>query len=546
MAEHSSPAAGFDLAARAANPEHSAGMSRMLKSSGALGAATLASRLLGMVREMVYASFMGVGWVTDAFLIAFMVPNLFRRLLGEGALTAAFIPIFKEKETTAGEKEMWHSASAVMSVLLAATTGLALLAMAGITVALWIGNFTAPTLLMLKLLRLMFPYLILVCVAAVFMAILNARGHFFIPALGPSMLNVVMVGSVLWLAPAMGATLPQQIFGLGIGVLIAGAAQALFQVPLLLREGYRWRWVTPWRDETVRRVLKLMIPGAIGVAAFHLNVLLTQGLSFWVGEGIVSSYGYAVRLMELPQGVFGISMATYLLPTLSGFVAEKKYDEFRATLAQGLGYLVFMNLLASVLLLVLAEPIIRLLFERGAFDAADTGRSTLALACLAPSLVAYSSVNVLARAFYALGDTQTPMRISVFCLAANLVFVAVLVWPLQQGGLGVANSLSAFINVTLLLYALRRKLARLEFATLRRHLFTLLGAALAAGLVAWGAWRGWSHWVGCATLLQRIGEVFVPMALATGTYFGLTLWLKVGYPKDVLGLLLARLRRKSS
>ena len=217
-------------------------MSKMLKSSGAMGAATMLSRVLGLVREMVYFRFLGAGWVMDAFLFAFMVPNLFRRLLGEGALTAAFVPIFKEKEIKQGEREMWLAANAVLSGLVLAASIIIGLAMIGISIYLAVGSPTASNRLTLELMRFMFPYMLLVCIAAVFMGMLNARGHFFIPAMGATMLNVVMIAFTLWIAPGMGGELPTQVFGLALGVLVAGVAQMLFQWPTLHREGFRWRW----------------------------------------------------------------------------------------------------------------------------------------------------------------------------------------------------------------------------------------------------------------------------------------------------------------
>ena len=365
----------------------------MLKASGAMAAATLTSRLLGMVREMVYGYFMGTTWVASAFLLAFQIPNLFRRLLGEGALTAAFIPIFKEKEKLHGEAPMWRAANAVISALVIATSVVVVLGIVGVSIALWFGGhvendttrFTGKTLLMLQLLRIMLPYLVLVCLAAVFMGMLNARGHFFIPAMGATMLNVVMIALVWWLAPHLGLNypkeqrLPHQIFALAIGVLAAGVAQAAFQWPTLARDGFRFHWVTPWQDDTVQRVVKQMLPATFGVAAFQINVVLTQGLSYWVDDYVVASFQYAVRLMELPQGLFGISLATYLLPTLSALATEKNYAGFRTELRQGISYLVFTNLIACVLLIALAEPIFRLLFERGRFDATSTSQAALAL-----------------------------------------------------------------------------------------------------------------------------------------------------------------------
>ncbi len=519
----------------------------MLKSSGAMAGATLTSRVLGMVREMVYARFMGDGWVAGAFQVAFTIPNLFRRLLGEGALTAAFIPIFKEKEKTVGEQEMWRAANAVISGMIIAAAVVIALVMLVVSVALNMHQFPAQADLMLRLLRVMFPYMLLVCLAAAFMGMLNARGHFFIPAMGATMLNVVMIASVLWLAPRWGHVLHEQIFALAIGVLVAGVAQATFQLPTLLRDGFRYRWVSPWRDETVARVVRQMIPGAIGVAAFQINVVLIQGLGLWLDtpeHPLIAPFNYAVRLMELPQGVFGISLATFLLPTLSGLAAEKKIAEFRSTLRQGMAHLVLVNLLMSVLLVTLAEPIIRLLFERGKFGPDSTTRATLALEYLGPSLVAYSVVNVLARAFFALGDTKTPMKISIVCLALNMAFAVCLVWPFRQGGLGLANTVSSAFNVALLLYALRRKLGKLEMESLRGSLGPLAMAGMLAVGISWWGGRYWERTLGHETLAMKIGAVFAPASVAGMIYWLTALAFKIPAAKEMTHFALQKFWRK--
>ena len=521
----------------------------MLKSSGAMAGATLVSRLLGMVREIVYARFMGDGWVAGAFQIAFTIPNLFRRLLGEGALTAAFIPIFKEKEKTHGEIEMWRAANAVISGLIVAAGVVVALVMIGLSLALAAHQFDPKTELMLRLLRVMFPYMILVCLAAAMMGMLNARGHFFIPAMGATMLNVVMIASVLWLAPTMGLNLPKderlphQIFALAIGVLAAGVAQAAFQLPTLWRDGFRYRWVSPWRDETVRRVVSKMIPGTIGVAAFQINVTLVLAIAFWVNPQIVASFNYAVRLMELPQGMFGISLATYLLPTLSSLAAEKNYSEFRGTLRHGLGTLLFLNLIAAILLVVLAQPIVRLIFEHGKFTAESTDRAALALMCLAPGLVAFSSVNILARAFFALGDTQTPMKTSIACLVLNFILAAILVEPLKQGGLGIANTVTSICNVGLLTFALRKKLGKLEMEPLRATFLPLAAAGVLAGLFAWAGWRFWENSLGHATLALKIGAVFAPAGIAGLAYWLVAMAFKIPAAREMTEFALAKFKR---
>ncbi len=517
-------------------------MSQMLKSSGGIGAATLTSRVLGLVREQVYAAFMGTSGVYGAFVFAYMVPNLFRRLLGEGALTAAFIPIFKAKEKTEGEAAMWQATNAVLSGLVAVSAAIVLLTIAVVSVLLLAGSWRPETRLMLQLMRLMFPFTTLACVGAVFIGILNARGHFFIPALGAGILNIVMIASVLFLAPHMGRRLDTQIFALAIGVLVAGVAQALFQVPTLRGEGYRCRWVSPWRDPTVREVVTKMVPSAIGVAAFQINVMLTQSLAFGKSGRIVGEFAYAVRLMELPQGVFGLSLATFLLPTLSGLAVEKKFDQFRQTLRQGAGHIVFVNLLASALLITLAAPMIRLLFQHGKFDERSTEHVGFALVCLAPGLVCFSLVNIFARAFYALGDILSPMRISIFCLGINLVFTVVFLFgfDLGPGALGLANTLSSACNIGLLVLALRKKMRRLDMTETAAQWPALAAIGLAAGMAAWTAQLLWQNHFGHASLGPRLGEVFLPMLLATALYFGLSLWLKVGSARELLHLVVAR------
>jgi putative peptidoglycan lipid II flippase len=522
----------------------------MLKSSGAMAGATLVSRILGMVREIVYAWFMGDSKVAGAFIFAFQIPNLFRRLLGEGALTAAFIPIFKEKEKKHGEIEMWRAANAVISGLVIAASAVIAVVMIGISIALAAHQFSEKTELILQLLRVMFPYMLLVCLAAAFMGMLNARGHFFIPAMGATMLNVVMIASVLWLAPKFGVGLPTgqrlpvQIFALAYGVLAAGVAQAAFQLPTLWRDGFRYRWVSPWKNETVRLVVTRMIPGTIGVAAFQLNVTLVQVIAYWIDPQINASFNYAVRLMELPQGMFGISLATYLLTALSSLAIEKKYPEFRATLRQGVGSLLFVNLIAAILLVILAEPIVRLLFEHGdKFTSASTARASFALVCLAPGLVAFSTVNVLARAFYALGDTTTPMKISIACLLVNCLLAAALVVPLRQGGLGIANTATSVCNVWLLFYALRKKLGKLEMGPVRATFLPLAVAGLLAGLLAWAGWRVWESQIGHATIALKIGEVFVPAGIAGLAYWLVTMAFKIPAAKEMTEFALARFKR---
>lgn len=521
-------------------------MPRWLSSSGAAGAATLLSRILGFVRESAYAAFMGTGPVADAFFLAFQIPNLFRRLLGEGALSAAFIPVFKETERKEGDAAAWRVGLAFTWAVLIATTAVCLVMFLVLSVLIFASNVEVYTELMFRLMRWMLPYLPLVCVAAGFIGMLNARRHFFLPALGSTMLNVAMLASVWFIAPLYGKDLDHRVFGLAVGILIAGVLQAGFQVPALLKEGFRFHWLDPRKEPAVHEIVRRMGPTVVGVAAFQLNTVLCQGFAYSHGREIVSSFNYAIRLMELPQGVVGISLATVLLPELSALVADKKFPEFRSTLSEGLRQVFFLTLLPAVLLLTLAVPMVRLLFERGAFVPDSTQRVAFMLACLTPGLMAFSLNNILARAFYALGDTATPMRISLASIAANLVaaFLSISFFP--KAGLAIASSFSAIVNCTLLFYGLRRAQPKFALSPFVPGLLRMAAAGLVAGGVAWGTHALCERQLGHATLVSRIVEVFVPITTASLAYGGVALAIGLEEVRDVLAVLRRRRERKAA
>ena len=334
---------------------------------------------------------------------------------------------------------------------------------------------------------------------------------------------------------------------LAVGVLVAGVAQLLYQLPVLWREGFRPRWINPQQNDSMHTVLKRLAPGVIGVAAFQFNVLAVYCIGFFMGEHVVASYGYAVRLLELPQGLFSVSLATFLLPALAGYAAEKKYGEFRTDIDEAARHLLFVNLPAAVLLFVMAEPIVQLLFQYGEFDAASTQRVAWALQCLAPSLPGYSLVLILGRAFFALGDVKTPVKISIACLGLNLVLAVGLALQfepgLRQGAFGIANTISATLNAALLWRALRRRkeLAPVALPGLRRQLPMMMGLAGMAGLVAWGIGRGLDG--EAAALLARLVLVFVPLLGAGAVYWVMSGLVGVDSAKAILGIL-RRPRRK--
>jgi putative peptidoglycan lipid II flippase len=386
-----------------------------------------------------------------------------------------------------------------------------------------------------------------VCLAATFMGMLNARGFFFIPALGATLLNVVMIFTVVWLVPMIEGGLSTQIFALAYAVLVAGVAQAFFQWPFLHKNGYRWRWVSPWSHPTVQEVVRKMIPGTIGVAAFQLNMLITQGVAYWIDSGstgsIIASFNYAVRLMEFPQGVFGVSLFTYLLSALSGYVAQKDYVSFRKTLCDGLHYLSFVNVFAMAVTLVLAGPIVRMVYEGGQFTPDSSSRTSAALLSLAPSLLAFSYVGSLARSFYALGDVKTPMTISIFCLFINLLLALILIHPFRQAGLGMANSISSWINFALLTYALRHKLKRLEWTNLPREIVQMILCAVIAAQVAWVIYHfGFqrSLQIPSPSFWLKLVSVVAPLSGAFLVYWSAASFLRIRATMDIIHTIKSR------
>jgi len=517
----------------------------MLKSSGAMAIATMMSRLLGMVRVILYARFMGDSPVFGAFSLAFTIPNLFRRLLGEGALSAAFVPIFKETETKDGESAMWRVANVVISWLVKISLIIVITVLIGLTIALTSPGLSAKARLVLELVRVMFPFMLMACLAAIFMGILNSRGKFFLPALSPILLNLILIPTVLFIAPRWGVKLDEQVFALAYAVVIAGAVQVIYMIPALRKEGFRFQWIKPSGDPVISRLWSRMLPGLFGVAAFQINVFLTGIMAAGIDLEINASYEYAVRLFELPQGLFGVSLATFLLPTLAGLAAEEKTTEFKATLTQGLGYIIFVNALMGGLLLILSEPMVRLLFERGRFDADSTLRAASALKWLGLALVPYSVNSILARAFFALGDFKTPMRISAACLGLNLFVLCLLIGTFRQEGLAIANLITTSLNTILLVIALRRKIGNIGLRKMIAMLIQVFCALTISLAIGWFLHGWWDHRFGNATLWLRIGEVFVPITLTCLSYLLFAFSLKMPVARELVTLVTRRLRKKS-
>lgn len=424
-----------------------------------VGSATMASRLLGYARDAAIAYIFGAGMFSDAFFVAFRISNLLRRLVGEGAMTSSFIPIFTEEyhsRTMEGSRAL---VSSVFTLLMLILTALAIL---GIFFSDTLVSLMAPGFLedpekfaiTVSLTRLMFPYMVFIGLMALAMGVLNSLKHFAAPAIAPVFFNLSIITCVFILAPALG----QPVYALAIGVLIGGLLQFLLQLPYLKRYGMLPTLSFRFGDPGIRRIFKLMGPAAFGVGVYQLNIFVTLWFASRLVEGSVSYLYYAGRLMELPMGVFGVAITTALLPALSEHAAKKEWVEFRSALSFVMRMLNFLMIPAAVGLIVLSYPIIEVLFARGSFGDVAASNSALALGYYSIGLVPIALSRVFTSVFYSLKDTATPVWAALACFVVNAVACVLLVGPLGHGGLALATSLAGIVNMVLLFVVLRRKL----------------------------------------------------------------------------------------
>lgn len=496
----------------ASRPDGHTPKPRLARSAGLIGVATMTSRVLGVARDMIYARLFGAGDTMDAFNVAFRIPNLLRDLFAEGAMTAAFVPTFSRYLVQRGREDAWRLGNLVVSTLLLVTLSLVALGVvfSDPLTRLFAADYASvPGKLELtrSLAVAMFPFLTLVAVAVACMGMLNSLRHFFVPALSPAMFNVGSILSVLVLVPLAPRLGIHPAMALAVGVLVGGALQAVVQWPPLFREGYRFRFQLDARDPGLREILMLMIPGTLGLAAVQINQFVNTVLATGQGTGAVSWLNYAFRLMYLPIGLFGVSIATAAVPTLSAFAARADTAGLRRTISSGLRLMLMLNVPATVGLIVLARPIVAVLFERGAFTPDDTIATASALTCYAPGLLGYSAVKLASPTFYALKDSRTPVVVSMGAVVMNVILNVTFVGLLGYRGLALGTAVSALLNALVLLALLQRRIGGLDG---RRVLLALIKIS-AASLVMAAAVGATSTWLATiwpsATLAGRSAQL---------------------------------------
>jgi putative peptidoglycan lipid II flippase len=471
--------------------------------AGVVGVATLLSRIFGYVRDMVLASFFGAGMTADAFIAAFRIPNLLRRLFGEGSLSLAFVPVFTDALANGDHKDALRLALSSLKLLLVC---LSVIAVIGVVAAPTLIQVVAPGFsdspqkmaLTVTLTRIMFPYIILIGLVALCMGILNVLGHFAAPAAAPVLLNLAMIGSVACVSRFSDSE-TVQVMGLAVGVLVGGVLQLALQLPYLVRHGVRfWQRSGLWHPR-MRTVGLLMLPAIFGAAVYQINILVGTLLASLLPEGSVSYLYYADRLVQFPLGLFAQAVATAVLPSLSRQAANGDYAGMGDTFGHAMSLVLFLTIPAMIGLIILREPIVALLFQRGAFDNQATRLTSDALLYYALGLWAFAAVRIVVSTFYALQDTRTPVMIATFSIATNILLGIALMGPMKHCGLALATALSSIVNLALLVYILRKKLGLIRW---RRIVSSGSKTLVASGLMALGV-----------VLTCRL---FIPPATATG------------------------------
>jgi putative peptidoglycan lipid II flippase len=541
------------VAAAVPPPADGSERGELARRAGIVSAGVLASRILGLVREQTFAVLFGAGRELDAFITAFRIPNLFRDLFAEGALSAAFVTTFTRRFERGGADEAWRLAAQVVNALAVVVGAVVLL---GIWVAPWLVEAIAPGFaatpgkveLTIGMTRLMFPFLLLVALAAVAMGILNTRHIFGVPAAAAAFFNLgSVVGGILaawWMAPsyltgalhgARGAVDPEAaaraITGMAIGTLIGGSLQLGVQLPRVWKLGFRWRPRLDPRDPGLREVLRLMAPATIGAAAVQVNVFVNNNFASYLGDGAVSWLNVAFRFMQLPIGLFGVAIGTVSLPVVSRHSARGDLGKLRQTVGQALEMVALLCLPAAVGLAVFGVPVIGFVYEHGRFTAADTQAAAHALAGYALGLVGYAGIKVLAPTFYALGDARTPMLVAVASIITNFALNWTFVRALGFGhtGLAISTSAVALANCAVLYVVLRRRIG-----TLGTRLPSAIGRiALATGImvaVVWGVDLALARVLTPSGALHHGLRLLVILPGAVATFWGACVALGVPVP----------------
>jgi putative peptidoglycan lipid II flippase len=511
---------------------------KIAKSTGIVSSATFLSRVLGLVREQVFAYLFGAGYATDAFIAAFRIPNLLRDLFAEGALSSAFIPVFTEYVTNQEKEKAWELANLVLNLLLVT---LGVIIILGIFLSPYIVDVIAPGFgkvagkqeLTTLLSKIMFPFLLLVALAALVMGILNTFRHFGIPAVAPTLFNLGMIIGGFFISPWF----DPPIIGMAIGVLLGGFGQLAIQLPSLRKIGFRYRFTFNLHHPGVKRILILMVPATLGLASTQINIFVNTLIASFLPQGSVSYLSYSFRLMQFPIGVFGVAVATVTFPIVSTFAAKKQIDRLLSTFTSSLKLVFFLTIPSAFFLAVASQPVISVLFQHGRFTFLDTLATSQALLFYCIGLFAYSSVRLTASTFYSMGDTKTPVKTTAVAVGVNIVLNLLFMHSLGFRGLALAASVSAMVNLFFLLTLLDKKIGPLNRKDISETFLKILSSAFFMGLVLWIYLKFFGVDLKTAGLGEKIFSLVIIMILGLASYFTFSYVLRIKELDRILELL---------
>lgn len=464
--------------------------SKVIRSAGVVGSFTLLSRGLGMLRDIIIAYYFGTSLLASAFFVAFTIPNLFRRLFGEGALSAAFIPVFVETRTKQGDNPAWEMAAKVVTMTAALLSAIAVIGVLALSIGLHLPCCSDRWITTFRLARIMFPYVVFICLAALSMAVLNSYRHFATSAFAPCLLNLILIGVMLLVFPMIGNAPESRATALAWGVLLAGAAQVAIQLPALKRFGCPFKFSSRWNDPRIRKMLLLMGPAALGMAVTQFNVLIDRLLAMWIGPWAPAALFYSERMIYFPLGIIATAMGTVLLPTFSSHAANDDHGSMSRTITEALRHLIFIMIPASVGLLVLAPQILSAIFEwHGSYNAESTLLSARALRFYAPGLVVFSAAKVFVPAFYARQDTKTPVRIGIFVVLLNLTLNIILILTLPEywkhAGMAFSTVAAEAAGMTALGILLARRIPGIQWKAVLHSFLRCLACSVIMAAAAW-------------------------------------------------------------
>ncbi|HWZ31607.1 MAG TPA: murein biosynthesis integral membrane protein MurJ [Bryobacteraceae bacterium] len=530
---------------------------KVVRSAGVVSIAVLMSRVTGLIRESVMARLFGAGLIYDAFMLGFRIPNLTRDLFAEGALSSAFVPTFTEYLSTRPKEEAARLANLVATAIMIVVGAFCVLGMifAPALVHLLAPGFSAVPgkfELAVSMTRIMFPFLLLVALAAQAMGVLNASNRFGVPAMASTFFNIGSVGFGIFIGYVLGPPLHlSHIEGMAIGVVLGGALQLGWQLPSLHALGFRFRPLFHWSDPGLVRIMRLMVPAILGNAAVQINVMVNTNFASTIYDpqrgfdGAVSWLSYAFRFMQLPLGLFGVAMASATLPSISRSAAAGQMDEFRRTLSKSLGMVFLLTVPSSVGLFVLGKSIIGAIYQGGKFQLYDTQQTAIALSCYSVGLAGYAALKVLNPAFYALGDARTPMLVSLASIGINYAtaFTMIRLAKLGPAGLAMSTSVVAIFGFLVLFAILRNRIGGVHGRELAMGIGKVGFASLVMGGAVAGSSRAVEMWLGVSQP-ARLADLAISMPIGLGIFYGMCRWLGVEDLDVAIRAFMAPIRRR--